>query len=279
VAEVAMPPGGARRHVRPLVASQIVGKSLRLWFSSLPQLVVITSIAWLPFFALRWILYEQTGWKATLENSLQALQLVAVTSIGQAFAVRFVFQRLRGEPADLARSIARGGRRIATVLGIALLLALPQIAYMGVATRFQVDAQPSHDPKAVLEGAAYLMLAGVAFFLFEMIVVLVYPVAAPAAVVEGEGVFASLRRSASLTKGRRLTIFGIIFIFGLLWLVPVAVLMFVIFSMRGTAQFFTRAGMELFFASLHCVTPVVLYHELRDTKEGFGLEDLAAVFD
>ena len=274
-----MPPGGARRHVRPLIASQIVGKSLRLWFSSLPQLVIVTSIAWLPFFALRWYLREQTGWKATLENSMGMLQIVAVTSIGQAFAVRFVFQRLRGEPTDLARSIALGGRRIATVLGIALLLALPQIANMVATSSFQIRSHPSHDRTELMKSELQILLAMVAFVVFELVVVLVYWVAAPAAVVEGGGVFASLRRSAALTKGRRTTIFGVIFIFGLLWLVPASVLVVAVFTMHGNALFFTRAGMELFFASLHCVTPVVLYHELRDTKEGFGLEDLASVFD
>jgi len=44
---------------------------------------------------------------------------------------------------------------------------------------------------------------------FMLVAALVFPVAAPAAVVEDRGVFAALRRSALLTKGARSTIFVI----------------------------------------------------------------------
>jgi hypothetical protein len=37
--------------------------------------------------------------------------------------------------------------------------------------------------------------------------------------------------------------------------------------------------MQWFFGSLACVFPIVLYHELRRTKEGFGAEELAKAFD
>lgn len=273
-----MPPGGARRFVRPILASQVVGKSLRLWFTSLPQVMVVTAIAGLPFIALRWYLHEQTGWKASVETSIPAIQLLAVTAVGQAFAIRFIFQRLRGEPIELARSISVGARRIGTVLAIALLLALPQLAYLA-ANNFLLTQVQQHDRRAVQTTGPELLLALATYAVFELVVVLVYPVAAPAAVVEGEGIVASLRRSAALTKGRRATIFGIVILFGLLWMVPFSVLLFVLFGLHGNTQFFTRSALELFFASLHCVTPVVLYHELRDTKEGFGIEDLATVFE
>jgi hypothetical protein len=32
-------------------------------------------------------------------------------------------------------------------------------------------------------------------------------------------------------------------------------------------------------SSLQCVFPIVLYHELRRTKEGFGIDELAKAFD
>lgn len=280
MAEVALPPGGARRLVRPILASRIIGKSLRLWLSSLPQLLVVASIAWLPLFALRWVLRGQSGWMSTVATSLPMLQLVAVTAIGQAFAVRFIFQRLRGEPTDLARSIAVGARRFGVVIAIALLLALPQFAFVAANSVYVEELRSAGNSRAVATFAPEMLLATTAFLICELIVILVYPVAAPAAVVEGGGVFASLRRSAALTKGRRSTIFGIVIGFGLIAFVPAMALAVAILSMRaGVAKFLVTSAMELFMASLHCVTPVVLYHELRDSKEGFGLDDLASVFD
>src|SRR5215831_4400604 len=201
-----MPPGGARRYVRPLLASQVVGKSLRLWFTSLPQLVVVAAMICIPFFVLRWMLRGEEGWKTTLAGSLPSIQMLAVAAIGQSFAMRFVFQRLRGERTDLARSIAAGARRIGTVAGISLLLALPWIAYVATILLLARDLESSHGQRAVTLAGPGMVLAGAAFLVFELIVLLVFPVATPAAVVEGGGIFASLRRSARLTKGRRSTI-------------------------------------------------------------------------
>jgi hypothetical protein len=109
---------------------------------------------------------------------------------------------------------------------------------------------------------------------------LVVPVAAPAAVVESRGVFASLRRSAVLTKGARGTIFGTYVIYGLIWAIPGGALSITIELMHdATKQFFARSAFDLVMSSLTCVLPIVLYHELRETREGIGIDELAAVFD
>jgi hypothetical protein len=287
LAEVAMPPGGSRRFVRPLLASQVLGKCLRLWFTSLPQLLIVASMICLPFFALRWLLQGGEGWRRSLEQSLPSIQMLAAAAIGQSFAMRFVF--LRGEPTELARSIAVGAKRIGTVAGISLFLAIPWIAYVSTLIFMLRGIEVSHNATFaearnhdIATGAPELLLAMAAFVVFELVVVLVYPVAAPVAVVEGRGIFAALRRSAQLTKGRRSTIFGITFVYGLIWFLPSGVLSILIeLAMRkgAPAQFLARSALELLLASLACVLPVVLYHELRDTKEGFGIEDLATVFD
>lgn len=278
MAEVAIPPGGARRFARPLFASDVVGRSLKLWITSLPQLLLVAAIVCLPFFVARWFLHDQPGWKAKVDQSLRITETFVATWIGQAFAVRFIFQRLRREPIDLARSIAVGTRRIATVVGIALLLILPQIVYLLAALSFLAGLADARDPQDAM--GIKFVLEGFACFVLLMIVVLVYPVAAPAAVVEGSGVFASLRRSADLTKGRRWTICVVTFIYFLIRFVPQMLLSVEIVTMRaGAAQFLASIAFELVFASCSCVLPIVLYHDLRETKEGFGIEDLASVFD
>jgi hypothetical protein len=216
---------------------------------------------------------------------LPVIQFLAISAVGQAFAVRFVFQRLRGDRPDLGRSIAVGMKNLGVVAGIDLLLSAPQILYLFIIvfetkTLIEDNATGIRGGTAGIGALGALELGSIAIALFLFVVQLVFPVAAPAAVVESRGVFASFRRSATLTKGSRSTIFGVYFIYGLILMLPAGGISFIIETMRpGASQFLARSAHDLLLASLTCVLPIVLYHELRDSKEGIGIEDLAAVFD
>jgi hypothetical protein len=126
---------------------------------------------------------------------------------------------------------------------------------------------------------------------------LAWCMAAPAEVIERTGIFASLSRSADLTRNHRAAIFGLIIIF----FASVFVVQLVInavdtigFGVSGGMNFTgPSAGMSTFFAVQSAVAVILqvvisslasaglaaTYFELRQAKEGVGVDQLAAVFD
>lgn len=112
-------------------------------------------------------------------------------------------------------------------------------------------------------------------------------VAVPVRVMEKKGVFASIGRSAQLTRGNRWPIFGLLFVFVLI------VMLFSVFTGILTVALggLTGGGASLILRALF--GPIVnglgsmigasgiaaIYYELRSRKEGVAPEELAAVFD
>jgi hypothetical protein len=112
-------------------------------------------------------------------------------------------------------------------------------------------------------------------------------VAVPAQVMEGRGVFASMGRSAELTKGNRWSIFGLLLVSVLIMLAIELVIGLVVAPGIAFAQALNSTIFQLIAAPLLSlvITPLFaagaasLYFELRSTKEGVGVEKLASVFD
>jgi hypothetical protein len=112
-------------------------------------------------------------------------------------------------------------------------------------------------------------------------------VAIPAIAVERPGVLAALRRSWDLTRGHTMRIFGIILV---MWAgtvgasVAAGIVIFVaIIAIGGVAGLVIGQGLNVLFTllayALYAIAAAVSYVELRRAKEGFGIEDIAAVFD
>ena len=159
-------------------------------------------------------------------------------------------RELRGRHASLGECIGRGLGLILPVCGVAILAGL-------------------------LTGLAWLL-----FVIPGLIVWTMLWVAIPAAVVERPGVFASLSRSAQLTKGYRWRVFGVI----VLIFVMGAVLSFIKGALLGgianpTTTVLGDLVVTAFFTALGAVVSAVAYHDLRVVKEGADVEQIAAVFD
>ena len=139
---------------------------------------------------------------------------------------------------------------------------------------------------AIIMGLA-LLLGYLLLIVPGVFLSILWSVAPPVLVAEKRGVFASLERSADLTKGHRWSVFGLLVIYGVLsW----------IFSMFGAGIGMAAGGlatgtpnapvMMITNALVNIVSGVVgaagaasLYYELRTIKEGGGAEELASVFD
>jgi hypothetical protein len=256
-----------RRTHRTIEVSRVVGRTFRIWFRTLPQLLLVTLLAHAPLIAAKYWLRDAGNagdWRGAVARALPIVELFAMSAIVEAFAVLMVFQRLRGEPIDLGRSIAIGFRRIGAVLGIAAILNAPSVAANLLGGGRESGGQ---------------LAAAVAIAIANLVIALVYCVPTPVALVERCGVFASLRRSRDLTRGNRGTIFGTYIVFGIALVVFGLVAALFDFSVPAWADFAAEAAADLVVASIFCVFPIVLYHELRESKEGIGIDELAAVFD
>jgi hypothetical protein len=145
---------------------------------------------------------------------------------------------------------------------------------------------------AVCEFCGYLLLIVPGVFL-----ALAWCVAAPAAVVERQGVFAAFGRSVELTRDHRFAILGLALLLIVIgWVVSGTVGAAVgiggaasaLVSYRGaapdmTALLIVQAGVSLitqtFIACVSSAGVASVYYELRFIKEGIGAEQLASLFD
>jgi hypothetical protein len=142
---------------------------------------------------------------------------------------------------------------------------------------------------------------GFIFFIVPgVLLALVWSVAAPAEVVERVGVFGALGRSLELTRNHR----GAIFALGVVYLVAVWIVEILMQGVLGVGFASSAAAVaaspahttwgfqnlmlmqtvinlisNTLFASLSSAGIASIYFELRQTKEGVGVEQLAAVFD
>jgi hypothetical protein len=126
---------------------------------------------------------------------------------------------------------------------------------------------------------------------------LAWSMAAPAEVIERTGIFASLSRSADLTRNHRGAIFGLIIIFFASVFVVQLVINAVDTMVLGfSGAMTTRTGLpdmrnfiviqsvvavvlQVVISSLSAAGLAAIYFELRQAKEGVGVDQLAAVFD
>jgi hypothetical protein len=273
------------RRADPMRASTVLGRTFSLWISTLPKLLAVAALVHLPRFAVRWFFLARPSNPVlvALQSGFESLEFLVVPAFVSVFAVYFVFQRLRDEPADLGRSIALGFRRILTSLGITAILGAPLfvLVYVSVHMSQEIVKQADRtDPRGAVASMGVLLLVAFATLLFNLIISLVFHVALPAAIVERLGMFPALGRSARLTSGRRFTIFVASLLLVLVTGIPAGIAEYAITTVKDPlAHLAAESAMQWFFGSLACVFPIVLYHELRRTKEGFGAEELAKAFD
>jgi hypothetical protein len=175
---------------------------------------------------------------------------MVLSALSQAIVLYGAFEDMRGRPVDLVESFKIGLRRFFPVIGVA----------------FSV---------AILAGLAAILLIIPAFIVLTMLLV-----ATPVCVVERLGPIKSLGRSAQLTKGHRWKIFGLwlvtIIAGGILQSVLVALSRFVGGSVVALVVSLVCAAV---FGAFYAIMVVVIYHDLRVTKEGVDTNQIAAVFD
>lgn len=182
-----------------------------------------------------------------LGSGLLTLFLLALCQPAILFGA---FQTMRGRDFDLAEALGKAVERLAPVIGVSLLMLA-----------------------AILAGSLLLLVPGLVLWTMFM-------VAVPVCVVERLGPIGSLRRSAALTKGNRLRLFGLflLLLVGLTALRYLVDLVGVSIGGRLVAGIFD-VGFDALSTAFELVAIAVVYHDLRVAKEGIDIERLASLFD
>jgi hypothetical protein len=189
------------------------------------------------------------------------------------------FQYLRNQPVRFWECLRRGiGTAPAAILAAALLVVATIVWSVAVPGLVSLLLDESTGFAGVI-----VVLGSVVFTLFCWVRLWIL---VPTIAVERPGIIAALRRSWNLTRRQFWRSFGIILLMSIVtggisftaW-IPLLVLSLLggaVGAILGTIVF---TAVSLGSYALFAITGAVAYVELRRAKEGFGIEDIAAVFD
>lgn len=177
------------------------------------------------------------------------LVMLVASALLQASLVRATILHLDGQPVSFGAVTAVGFSMLPRLIGLSIIVGLGSAL-----------------------GMLLLIVPGVILYLM-------WSVAIPVAVQEGLGIGDSLRRSRELTAGVRWRIFGLYLVLG----IGLIVLMMLAGAVLGAIFGPGAAGvitnlLSLLFAPLSAAVVAALYVELRRTREGVDVDQLAEVF-
>ena len=117
------------------------------------------------------------------------------------------------------------------------------------------------------------------YFVPGLILFCMFYVAVPVCVVERPGVFASLSRSAFLTKGYRWKVFGTLIVIMIASIAVQYVARLILGSAGLYVLLFGAQVLNTVVGAFGSVLNGVIYYQLRVAKEGVDIETIARVFD
>jgi hypothetical protein len=238
----------------PIRVGDVLSKAFSLFSGKLGSFLLLAFVPLIPLLALSFwtpagsqLLGPFTQRMATW-GSLSDVLTFVLEPVAQAMLLYAAFQEMAGRPFSVVQSFGVGFARLVPVFCVVLLSRL-------------------------FTGVAFLLLIVPA-----AIVLCVLYVAVPVCVIEKPGIFASLDRSVTLTKGSRWQIFGLL----ALTRIISEIAQYVLGLILGLATIWGKLfsfGWQVVATSFGAVLVAVVYHELRVSKEGMDIDHLANVFD
>ena len=235
---------------------QVFSLSFSVFVANFIPFMTLGLLLFLPYAVLLFFFSEifsgPDGWIGII---LLIVVLVVLQVLLQATLIYGTVSQLRGNRRPFIDSLINSIGLVPPVLLIGILLAV-----------------------GLLCGFLLLVIPG-------LILLTMWWVTIPVAVVERPGIGRSFSRSAELTKGRRWSILGIFIIVQVgMWLVDVILSTTLLPSGPGTLNDFTGyvIGSWVFSvitAAFQAVLVAVSYTLLRTEKEGTDINQIAAVFD
>lgn len=234
---------------RPTIGS-ILGTTFRLYFANFLPIMLIGLFAFLP---LALIFLGTAVMQPTDPSGAMMLMLLGFLGMfitfpaGYAGMLYGVFQAALGKPIDVGECVTIGFKRLGRTIGVALL------------------------------SSFLTMLAFLALIIPGLIVYVMLSLSIPVAAVEPVGVTESLRRSAKLTEGLRMLLFGVLLLLVLLnWLCSIFGL---VIAGAPMLSFAWNMLTTVVFGGIGIVASGVMYFAARAHKESIGTEAIAAVFE
>jgi hypothetical protein len=229
----------------------VMSRSLRILFANFVPFCLLSALFLVPDLLLRLMLQSSLAGpdqNMMLVITLMVLPIVLGSLITGALTYG-VFQQMRGRPVGIGACISVGIQRLLPVLAVALVTGI-----------------------LIFLGFLALIVPGI-------ILLCMWWLAVPAAVIENVGVGEAMRRSMTLTEGHRMTVF---LIFLVIFAISIGVgMIFVLVMAIAGPTGIVIAGyiVTVAFTAWRSVANAVAYHDLRAMKEHVSIEDIAAVFD
>ena len=254
------------RHRRPQFSvGSVLGSAFSIWTRNIVPFTALIVLVHLPNLVYAYVtlssdLSETAVARFDLISPI-ATQLLNLVVTGAL--VYGVVRQLSNDPVGMGECITVGLSRLLPVLGTGILAGL--IVVLGFVPAILL----------ALMGAPELILFLAAFIPVIILMCMLW-VAVPAAVIEKPGVLGAIKRSAKLTKGSKGSIFLILLLLGIIneiteWILDGAI------DDPMTAVW-AGIGLVLFLSGLTATASAVAYYQLRQTKEGVGIEELKQVF-
>lgn len=236
---------------RAFSVGSVIGRTFTVWTRNIVPFTLLAVIVQSPLLIYTALLLqggltaeELKTWNIVTNWGPQILNPIVAGLIAYG-----VFQQLNGKSVGVAECLQKGLGQILPVLATGIVVAV-----------------------IVAIGTLLFVIPGIIFSCMLW-------VAVPVAVVERTGVFTAMRRSNTLTRGEKGSVFVILLVLGLISL-GVAMVVGVAFAGAQDSASFVWAiiVMGVILSVLQSVAAAVGYHDLRLSKEGVAVEELVAVF-
>jgi len=232
---------------RPFTVGTLLSRTFSVWGRNLPAIGLVSLLTFSPLLAI--IAFTRAAESPAFEPTQNLISTI-LSFVLTGAVTSLVLQHLHGEPIRIGRVLAAAAERFFAIFSASF--------WSGLAAGI---------------GLLLLVVPGLVF-------IAMYFVAVPVAVVERPGAFASLERSAALTKGYRWQVFGAA---ALLWLAAMGAVVAVgLLAGPGEGRpgaLLAEVVMGALAGSLTSVASAVAYHDLRVAKEGVDSADLVRVFE
>ena len=217
----------------------VLTTSFRVWKGNLLPFTLIALVIYAPDIALRFAITDPNGALALLPFS------ILLNTLLSASLTYGVVMELHGTRPSLRTCIQTGFAQLIPVIGVVV------VSTLGIAG-----------------GLVMLVVPGIILMLMWYVVV-------PVAIVERSGVMDSLRRSRELTMGYKTQLFVLVLVTS----VPIALLPYATESMlTGVELMVVSSVCSALIGSFIAVVTAVAYTSLRQVKEGTRVPEIASAF-
>jgi hypothetical protein len=226
-----------------------MNKAIQILSRNVLPFSIVTGIAALPSVLVFQTNHELETVGAVVWMLVGMLLALVLSGLSQAVVLNAAFEDMRGRPVDMMASFRVGCGRFPAVIGVTMLAGL-------------------------LTGLAAIALIFPAFMVMTMLYV-----ATPACVVERVGPIASLSRSATLTKGSRWRVLGMLAVVGIIGGIGTGMVEGLAYGVGPTIAPVIKVIWQALVGAYSAILVVVTYHDMRVAKEGVDTDQIAAVFE